>query len=83
MIAKHISMRSIRKSRFGELVAYITDAQGKAKRVEQVTIANSRSADVEWAISEVRATQQQKHACRVQQDIPSTHWIRRSGRSSR
>jgi hypothetical protein len=59
LIAKHISMRSIRKSRFAELVAYITDGQGKAERVEQVTVTNCRSADLEWAISEVRATQQQ------------------------
>jgi Fe-S cluster biosynthesis and repair protein YggX len=59
VIAKHISMRSVRKSRFAELVAYITDGQGKAERVEQVTITNCRSADLEWAISEVRATQQQ------------------------
>ena len=46
MIAKHISMRSVRKSSFAELVAYITDGQGKAERVEQVTITNCRSADL-------------------------------------
>jgi hypothetical protein len=59
VIAKHISMRSVRKNRFAELVGYITDQQGKAERVEHVKISNCCSTDVEWAISEVRAIQQQ------------------------
>jgi Fe-S cluster biosynthesis and repair protein YggX len=59
LIAKHISMRSVRKSSFAELVAYITDTQGKVERLENVNIANCRRADVEWAIREVRSTQQQ------------------------
>jgi hypothetical protein len=59
LIAKHISMRSVRKSSFAELVAYITDTQGNVERLEHVNIANCRRADVQWAIREVRSTQQQ------------------------
>ncbi|WP_275296497.1 hypothetical protein [Saccharopolyspora spinosa] len=31
MIAKHVPMRSIKKSDFAELVKYITDEQGKTE----------------------------------------------------
>lgn len=33
MIAKHVPMRSIKKSDFAELVKYITDEQGKTERL--------------------------------------------------
>ena len=32
VIAKHVPMRSIKKSDFAELVKYITDEQGKTER---------------------------------------------------
>ncbi|QKN64064.1 hypothetical protein HCU77_19310 [Streptomyces coelicolor] len=32
MIAKHVPMRSIKKSDFAELVKYITDEQGKTDK---------------------------------------------------
>lgn len=57
MIAKHVPMRSLGKSNFGELVEYITDAQDKEHRLGQVQITNCVAAFLRDAITEVLATQ--------------------------
>ncbi|RZA12572.1 MAG: conjugal transfer protein TraI, partial [Proteobacteria bacterium] len=59
MIAKQVAMRSARKSDFGDLVAYITDTQGKAQRVGQVVLTNCTSDNALDAAIEVRLTQQE------------------------
>ena len=52
-------MRSARKSDFGDLVAYITDTQGKAQRVGHVVLTNCTSDNALDAAIEVRLTQQE------------------------
>lgn len=57
MIAKHIAMKSIRKSRFSELVDYLLDEQDKLTRVGQVSVTNCFDDDPQMVAIEVEATQ--------------------------
>ena len=50
-------MKTPEKSRFGKLVAYLLDPQGKKTRVGEVTITNCVSTDTTWAVREIAATQ--------------------------
>ena len=51
-------MKSPQKSRFGKLVTYLLDPQGKKKtRVGEVVITNCVSTDTTWAVREIAATQ--------------------------
>ena len=50
-------MKTPEKSRFGKLVAYLLDLQGKKTRVGEVTITNCVSTDTTWAVREIAATQ--------------------------
>src|SRR5271169_1190658 len=50
-------MKTPEKSRFGKLVAYLLDPQGKKTRVGEVTITNCVSPDTTWAVREIAATQ--------------------------
>src|SRR6266404_6147126 len=58
MISKKVAMKSAEKSRFGKLVAYLLDPQGKKTRVGEVSITNCVSNDTTWAVREISATQQ-------------------------
>ena len=58
MIAKHIPMRSARKSDFAGLVQYIADRQGKTERLGVVSITNCAAASLPAVMAEVLATQQ-------------------------
>jgi hypothetical protein len=51
-------MKIPQKSRFGKLVAYLLDPQGKKTRVGEVSITNCVSSDTTWASREITATQQ-------------------------
>ena len=55
MIAKHVAMRSLRKSSFSDLVRYMCDPQDKRERVGHVQVSNCFSLEVEDAILEVTA----------------------------
>jgi hypothetical protein len=57
MISKKVAMKTPEKSRFGKLVAYLLDPQGKKTRVGEVTITNCVSTDTTWAVREIAATQ--------------------------
>src|ERR1700693_1649201 len=57
MISKKVAMKSAEKSRFGKLVAYLLDPQGKKTRVGEVSITNCVSSDTTWAVREIAATQ--------------------------
>ena len=51
-------MKSPQKSRYGRLVTYLLDPQGKKKtRVGEVVITNCVSTDTTWAVREIAATQ--------------------------
>jgi hypothetical protein len=51
-------MKSPEKSRFGKLVTYLLDPQGKKKtRVGEVVITNCVWTDTAWAVREIAATQ--------------------------
>ena len=50
-------MKTPEKSRFGKLVAYLLDPQGKKTRVGEVAITNCVSTDTTWASREIAATQ--------------------------
>lgn len=63
MIAKHVSMRSQRKSSYIDLVRYMCDPQNKLERVGTVTITNCHSLDMEDAVLEVTATQYRNMRC--------------------
>lgn len=58
MIAKHIPMRSARKSNFAGLVQYIADRQGKTERLGVVNITNCAADTLPAVMAEVLATQQ-------------------------
>ena len=58
MISKKVSMKTPEKSRFGKLVSYLINDQGKHTRVGEVTITNCVSTDLPLALREVAATQQ-------------------------
>src|SRR5208283_1461069 len=49
MISKKVAMKAAEKSRFGKLVAYLLDPQGKKTRVGEVSITNCISTDTTWA----------------------------------
>ena len=57
MISKKVAMKAAEKSRFGKLVAYLLDPQGKKTRVGEVAITNRVSTDTTWAVREIAATQ--------------------------
>ena len=57
MISRKVAMKSPEKSRFGKLVSYLLDSQGKKTRVGEVTITNCLSTDLTWAVREIVATQ--------------------------
>src|SRR3984893_234728 len=57
MISKKVAMKAAEKSRFGKLVAYLLDPQGKKRRVGEVSITNCVSSDTTWAVREIAATQ--------------------------
>ncbi len=59
MIAKHVSMKSVKKSDFAGLVKYITDEQSKNERVGCVAVSNCQSDRPDVAITEVLNTQAQ------------------------
>jgi len=57
-IDEKVAMKSPQKSRFGKLVSYLLDPQGKKKtRVGEVVITNCVSTDTTWAVREIAATQ--------------------------
>jgi len=58
MISKKVAMKTPEKSRFGKLVAYLLDPQGKKTRVGEVSITKCVSSDTTWAVREITATQQ-------------------------
>ncbi len=57
MIAKHVPMRSIKKSDFAELAKYITDEQGKTERLGHVRVTNCEANTLPAVMAEVMATQ--------------------------
>lgn len=57
MIAKHVPMRSVKKSDFRELVEYLNDPQTKQERVGRVAVTNCLQDDALDAALEVQATQ--------------------------
>jgi Relaxase/Mobilisation nuclease domain len=57
MISKKVAMKSPEQSRFGKLVAYLLDPQGKKTRVGEVSITNCVSSDTTWAVREITTTQ--------------------------
>jgi len=59
VIAKHVSMKSVKKSDFAGLVKYITDEQSKNERVGCVVVSNCQSDRPDVAITEVLNTQAQ------------------------
>ncbi len=64
MIAKHIPMKSARRSSFKELVAYITHAKDKVVRIGEVRVTNCHQDSAADAVLEVLATQlRNQRAC--------------------
>lgn len=59
MIAKHVSMKSVKKSGFAELVRYITDAQRRQQRVGTVRVTNCGAEQPQVAVTEILNTQMQ------------------------
>ncbi len=57
MIAKHVPMKSVKKSDFVSLVNYLADAQEKNERVAYTSVTNCASIDVNAAVVEVTAIQ--------------------------
>lgn len=57
MIAKHVSMRSAKKSDFAKLADYITDEQSKEHRLGLVAVTNCQTDNVQAAVAEILATQ--------------------------
>ena len=69
-------MKSPQKSRFGKLVTYLLDPQGKKKtRVGEVVITNCVSTDTTWAVREIAATQQPNTARQITSDLSSDHFV--------
>jgi hypothetical protein len=58
MIAKHVPMKSVKKSDFAELARYVTDEQDKNERVGYVSFTNCEAQNLDGVIAEVLATQQ-------------------------
>jgi hypothetical protein len=57
MIAKHVAMKSVKKSDFAGLVKYITDEQEKNERVGFVSVTNCQSDRPDAAVLEIINTQ--------------------------
>ncbi len=57
MIAKHVAMKSVKKSDFSELVSYMTKEQEKNERVGFVSVTNCQSDRPDAAVLEVINTQ--------------------------
>lgn len=57
MIAKHVAMKSVKKSDFAELVKYMTDEQEKNERVGLVSVTNCQSDRPDAAVLEIINTQ--------------------------
>ncbi|MGL4826206.1 MAG: TraI/MobA(P) family conjugative relaxase [Vibrionaceae bacterium] len=57
MIAKHIALRSPKRSNFAALASYITDPQNKSERLGSVNVTNCEAASLQAVICEVLATQ--------------------------
>ena len=57
MIAKHISMRTVRKSHFRQLIDYLHDPQNKQERVGAITVTNTSQDHALDAALEIQATQ--------------------------
>ena len=57
MIAKHVPMKSLRKSNFSELSRYLSDPQDRNERVGDVRITNCHSDELADSALEVMATQ--------------------------
>ena len=58
MIAKHIAMKSVKKSDFAGLVKYMTDEQKKSERVGLVSVTNCYSDRSDAAVLEIITTQE-------------------------
>ena len=57
MIAKHVAMKSVKKSDFAGLVAYMTDEQEKNERVGFISVTNCHSDRIDAAVLEIINTQ--------------------------
>jgi len=57
MIAKHVPMKSIKKSDFASLVKYLADDQEKQSRVAYMSVTHCESNDLNAAVIEVTAIQ--------------------------
>jgi hypothetical protein len=57
MIAKHVPMKSVKKSDFASLVNYLADDQEKKERVVYSSVTNCESIDLPAAVIEVTAIQ--------------------------
>jgi hypothetical protein len=59
VIAKHVSMRSLKRSDFAELLKYLTGEQDKNERVGLVSVTNGQSDRPDVALTEILNTQAQ------------------------
>jgi len=59
VIARHLPMKSLRKSDYSELVKYLIDPKDKQERVGKIDVTNCQSDKPEYAITEVLNTQAQ------------------------
>ena len=57
MIAKHVPMKSVKKSDFVSLVSYLADDQEKNERVAVTSVTNCESTDLNAAVIEVSTIQ--------------------------
>ena len=57
MIIKHVLMKTVRKSNFGELARYLSDPQERNERVGDMFITNCHADEMADAALEVMATQ--------------------------
>src|ERR1043166_9415618 len=59
MIAKHVAMKSVKKSDFAGLARYITNEQNKKERVGYISFTNCEAQTLDAVIAEIVATQHQ------------------------
>lgn len=64
MIAKIISIKSLRKSNFSALVKYLTDPQGKNERIGRISITNCYTDELTSALLEIQNTQEMNRRAR-------------------
>ena len=57
MIAKHVPMKSVKKSDCSSLVKYLADNQAKQSRIAYTSIINCQSSDLQGAVIEIMAIQ--------------------------